>query len=99
MHRSREVLEQRLVDHEVLLARTEAAIQQVRGSRQSRGERRAALQEELWVREQYVAMLRATETEQELPGLGLTDEMIREVRLGDSLAAAWHRFGPPPPGW
>lgn len=83
-----------MIDHEVRLARTEAAIQRARGTRQAHGARRQALQEKLWMREQYVAMLRTASTQEELQALGLTDEMMREARLGDSLAAVWHRFGP-----
>lgn len=92
MNPPRQRLEQRIIDHEVRVARTRAAVQRVHATREAQRERRQALQEMLWLREQCVAMLRTAATEEELQGLGLTDEVMRELRLGDSVSAAWHRF-------
>jgi hypothetical protein len=97
MDGSKQDLEQRLIDHEVRVAWAEAALARARGARRARKERRVALREELWAREQYVAMLRTAASEEELQALGLTDEMMRTAQLGSSLAAVWHRFRPPPP--
>lgn len=84
--------DQRIIDHEVKLTRTTAALERALAGQKARGERRQALAEALWVRQQYVAMLRSARDEGELRELGLTDEMIRDVRLGDSVSAAWRRF-------
>jgi hypothetical protein len=41
-------------------------------------------------------MLMGARSEADLEGLGLTDEVIRDAQLGDSLREAWARFHPPP---
>lgn len=92
MERSSSDQEQRIIDHEVLLARAEAALARATVARDERRQRKAALDELLWVREQYVAILRAAATEQEARDLGLTDEVIRDVELGDSMADVWRRL-------
>lgn len=89
-------LDQSIIDHEVRLGRMEAGLERVRASRQARDETRRAAAEARWFREQYVAMLRSAASEEELQGLGLSDEMIREARLGDSLLEAWKALRPPP---
>lgn len=92
-------LEQRAIDHEVRLARARTVLEACRIARLLRMESKEARGELLWLREQYFSMLRAAGTEQEVRELGLTDEAVREARLGATVAEAWqrvHRLIPPP---
>ena len=95
---SRDDLEQRAIDYEVRLAHARVVQEQSRIARLQRMESKEARGELLWLREQYFSMLRAAGTEQEVRELGLTDEAVREARLGATVADAWqrvHRFIPP----
>jgi type II secretory pathway component PulF len=87
----REEFEQRLIDHEVRVTRAREAVEQYQGGRQSRAELRTSAAEDRWFREQLITMLAAASTLEDLAGLGLTDELVRTTRLGDSLAEAWAR--------
>jgi hypothetical protein len=89
--------QQKIIDHEVLLAQARVVREQSRIARQERIDGKVALGELLWLREQYISMLRAAETEQEVRELGLTDEAIREANLGTSVGDAWQRAHTPPP--
>lgn len=88
--------QQRIIDHQVLLAQAGVLREQSRIARQGRIDGRAAQGELQWLREQYLSMLRAAETEVEARQLGLTDEVVREARLGMSVADAWERTRTPP---
>lgn len=84
--------EQRIIDHEVRVAHTEALVEQTRAARRARVENRGLEAESQWFRQQYITMLRSAATSQELHDLGLTDELVRDARLGGSLTEAWERF-------
>lgn len=92
--RSREELEQRLIDHEVRLSearetgqRYTASLKLCQASQSGQADRR-------WYRGELVSMLAAARTEADLHGLGLSDEVVRDARLGKSLREAWERFRP-----
>ncbi len=95
--RDRGEYEQRLIDHEVRLTESREAIARYLGGRQSREDGRSSAAEERWFREQLIAMLAGASSEDDLAGLGLTDELVRKARLGDSLAEAWARHHHPSP--
>jgi hypothetical protein len=89
---SRAGYEQRRIDHEVRLSRAREVVEGYVGGRASREERRSSAAENRWFREQVAAMLAGAAREEELAGLGLSDAMVREARLGDSVAEAWARY-------
>jgi hypothetical protein len=86
-------LEQRIIDHEARVTRTQELRAFSDGARERRREQRDANAEERWLREGMISILRAAESEREVRELGLSDEVIREARLAQSLAEAWQRFG------
>jgi hypothetical protein len=88
----REEFEQRLIDHEVRRGRVDEAREQFTALRESRWESRSSWEDWRWYRRELIAMLAAAGTEAELRGLGLSDEVIREARLGATLLEAWARF-------
>jgi hypothetical protein len=99
--RRREETEQRLIDHEVRLSEAREAGERFTAARESRRDARGRQSDRLWYRRELIAMLRAAQTEDELHELGLSDAVVREARLGDSLAEAWAsfrlwQFSPPP---
>lgn len=80
--------EQRIIEHEVLLSRTRAIIQDYLVARQERADARAATEQNAWMRTQVSDMI-ARASADELEGLGLTDELMRELRLGTSVQGVW----------
>lgn len=95
--RSREEVEQRMIDHEVRLTRAREAGQMYVARLRARQERESNEAERQWYRRELISMLRSARTEADLHGLGLSDRVVREARLGGSLLEAWARFCPPPP--
>ncbi|MBW3570500.1 MAG: hypothetical protein KY467_05295 [Gemmatimonadetes bacterium] len=89
-------LEQRLIDHEVRLSEARETGYRYTAARELRRERGSREADRRWYRGELVAMLTAARTERELHGLGLSDQVVREARLGDSLLEAWMRFHPQP---
>lgn len=89
---NRDEYEQRLIDHEVRISRAREAVAKYQGGRESREERRSGAAEERWFRKQLVSMLSGAATVQDLEGLGVSDEVVREARLGESVAEAWARY-------
>ena len=94
MARRREELEQRIIEHEARLSRARATIDDCLARQQARRERGQAAAETEWVREQIISMIAGAEGEQELEGLGLSDEVVRELELGSSLREVWIRYRP-----
>lgn len=90
-HRKDE-LEQRLIDHEVRLTEAREAGETYIAGRESRMERHGSRADQRWYRGELIAMLQAADTEAELRGLGLSDAVVREARLGNSVMDAWTRF-------
>lgn len=90
--------EQRQIDQEVRLSRTRETMHLSHEARERRRDRRSARAENAWFRDQLILMLKGAETEEELAGLGLSDGLIQEANLGDSLVQAWSRFRPDPMG-
>lgn len=97
MSGAQEDREQRIIDHEVRLSRAREAVAHTRGKREGRSTRRAAAAEQAWHRENVISMLGSVATEQELQELGLSDDVVQEVGLGDSLLRAWKAFRRVPP--
>jgi|GEM_PF-3936973 len=95
MAQSREAREQQVIDHQVLLSRTREIIHDYVAGQQGRTEARDSLQQSIWIRRQIADMI-ARSTPDELDALGLTDDMMRELRLGTSVQAAWEALHPPP---
>lgn len=93
---SGEEFEQRLIDHEVRRGRVLEARERFVASRERRQELRSRRGGLHWYRRELAAILAAARTEQELHELGLSDEVVREARLGDTLREAWGRFRLPP---
>lgn len=89
--------EQRLIEHEVRLSNAREAGALYAASRDARQDRRTAAADRRWYRKQLISMLIEAGTEADLEGLGLSDEVMREARLGDTVHAAWTRFHPPSP--
>lgn len=90
--KGREELEQRLIDHEVRLTRAREAGELYAAARDARKEKQSGQADRRWYREQLISMLKAARTEADLEGLGLSDEVMREARLGESVHEAWTRF-------
>lgn len=90
--------EQRIIDHEVRLSRARESVAQCHDRQQRWSDRRAATAEQDWYREEVVSILAAATTEQELQSLGLSNRVIREVGLGESLLKAWRSVHPRNPG-
>lgn len=92
-------MDQRSIDHEVRLTELRERRQQYAVSRQSLRERESGRADRRWYRGELIAMLAAARAEADLRGLGLSDDVVREARLADTLTEAWARFGPhfPPP--
>ena len=95
--RSKEEMEQRVIDHEVHLSKVRERSQRYAASRESHEVRESGRKDRRWFRGELIAMLAAARTEADLHGLGLSDDLVREVGLGDTLTQAWTRFRPPPP--
>ena len=95
--RSREETEQRLIDHEVQMSKVRETRQRHAATRESWQVRESGRADRRWYRGELITMLAGARTEADLHGLGLSDAMVREARLGDTLAEAWTRFRPPPP--
>jgi hypothetical protein len=96
MASSRESRQQRLIEHEMRLSRTRALIDRYAAWMQERDDARDAGRETAWVRRRMAEMI-AGASPDELHALGVTDEVVREMRLGTSLRDAWSRLHPPPP--
>lgn len=94
MAENRDGLEQRIIDHQVRLSGVREAAEAYYASREDRRERRTVFAEKRWERGQVISMLAGAASERELEHLGLSDALIREAGLGDSLAHAWTRFRP-----
>lgn len=100
MTRRMEDIQQRMIDHEVRMSEAREIGELYTASRESRHERQISQADGRWYRGELIAMLTAARSERDLHGLGLSDDVVREARLGDSLAEAWTRFRPqhrPPP--
>lgn len=96
----REEIEQRLIDHEVWLSTFREAEEIYAAGQASRRDVQRGAADRRWYRRELVAMLSAARTEREARELGLSDAVVREARLGDTLLQAWARFRPqhlPPP--
>ena len=89
-------MEQRLIDHEVRLSEARESGYRYAAARDVRRERHGSEADRRWYRGELIAMLTAARSERELHGLGLSDQVVREARLGDSLLEAWTRFRPQP---
>ncbi len=88
----REELEQKLIEHEVRLSTAREAGELYVASRAARQDERSSVADRRWYREQLISMLMEARTEADLEGLGLSDEVVREARLGNSVHEAWSRF-------
>jgi hypothetical protein len=88
--------EQRLIEHEVRLSKAREAGERYALGREAREDQWSSAEDRRWYREQLISMLIEARTEADLEGLGLSDEVIREARLGDSVHAAWTHFHPSP---
>ncbi|HEX6371899.1 MAG TPA: hypothetical protein VF006_23450 [Longimicrobium sp.] len=93
----REDLDQRLIEHEVRLSKAREAGEQHAAFRDAWEVQQSGRADRQWYRRQLISMLAEARTEADLTGLGLSDEVIREARLGKSVHEAWTRFHPPPP--
>ena len=80
--------QQQIIDHEVRLSRAAALVHEYQRRRSLRAEARLHWEQATWLRRQLAGMI-ADMPRDELHELGLTDQMVREARLGDSLQAAW----------
>lgn len=89
--------EQRLIEHEVRLSKAREAGELYVAGRDARQDERSSVADYRWYRQQLISMLLSARTESELEGLGLSDEVMREARLGNSVHEAWAGFHPPPP--
>jgi hypothetical protein len=91
-----EELEQKLIEHEVRLSKAREAGALYALGREARKDSRSSVTDRRWYREQLVSMLIEARTEADLEGLGFSDEVVREARLGNSVHEAWARFHCPP---
>lgn len=98
MAESGENREQRIIDHEVRLSRTREIVEGYAAGRRARGESREAWRQAAWMRERLAGLIAGASLE-ELDSLGVTDQVVRELRLGASVQAVWRRLhsSPPPP--
>ncbi len=87
-------LDQRIIDNEVRLSRSRALIEDTFLQRERWADAREAGEEAAWLRGRLAAMI-AGASGGELEELGLTDDMVREAGLGNSLRDAWERLHPP----
>jgi hypothetical protein len=87
-----EEFDQKLIDHEVRVTKAREAGEIHAAGRDSLAERQNSQADRRWYRGELVAMLTAARSEADLHGLGLSDAVVREARLGDSLLEAWTRF-------
>lgn len=87
-----EELEQRIIEHEARLSRARETVDDCLARRQARRERGQAAAETEWVREQIVSIIAGAADEEELEGLGVSDEVVRELGLGSSLREVWSRY-------
>lgn len=90
----REQLDQRLIEHEVRLSKAREAGELYALRREAREDHWSSAADRRWYREQLISMLMAAPTEADLEGLGLSDEVMRDARLGESVHEAWARFHP-----
>jgi hypothetical protein len=86
--------DQKLIDHEVRVSKAREAGEIHAAGRDSLRERQSSQADRRWYRGELIAMLTAACSEADLHGLGLSDAVVREARLGDSLLEAWTRFRP-----
>ena len=94
--------QQRMIEHEVRLSEAREAGEEYAVRLGDRFDQQSGYADRRWYRDQLVSMLMEARTEADLAGLGLSDEVIREARLGESVHEAWTRYHPPPPqlpGW
>lgn len=87
--------EQKLIDHEVRVSEAREIGERHVAGRDVRRERTSSQADRRWYRRELVDMLTAARTEDDLRELGLSDEVVREAGLGDSLMEAWARFRGP----
>lgn len=90
----RKELDQRLIEHEVRLSERREAREEYAARLKVRHDQLSGHADGRWYRDQLISMLMEARTEADLSGLGLSDEVMREARLGDSVHAAWTRFHP-----
>jgi hypothetical protein len=83
-------LQQRIIDHEARLSRAAGLVHDYQERQRARAAARLSWEQSAWLRRQLAQMI-AESPRDELHALGLTDEMVRESRLGDTLQAAWDR--------
>jgi hypothetical protein len=88
--------EQRIIDHQVLLSRTREIMERFAARERAWGDRREARQQTAWLRRQLADLI-ASASPEDLEALGVTDQAVREVRLGASVQAVWRRLHVPPP--
>lgn len=88
-------LQQRMIEHEVRLSEKREAGEQYTARLEARFDQQSGHADRRWYRDQLVSMLMEARAEADLSGLGLSDEVIREARLGESVHEAWTRFHPP----
>lgn len=88
-------MEQRMLDHEMRLSRTAELVLRYRAARRARLAARAAWEQDTWMRREISEMIAAARRD-ELDHLGLTDDVVRELRLGDSVLEAWEKLHPAP---
>ena len=94
MSRPSDEMDQRAIDHEVRLTELRERRQRYATSRGLLQERESGRADRRWYRRELIAMLTAAQTEADLHGLGLSDDVVREAGLGESLVEAWTRFRP-----
>jgi hypothetical protein len=88
----KEQLDQRLIEHEVRISERREAREQYVAGLGVRHDQQSGQADRRWYRGQLISMLMEARTEADLAGLGLSDEAIREARLGESVHTAWTRF-------
>jgi hypothetical protein len=84
--------EQKVIDHEVRMSKAREVGQVYSDGRDSRTAGRSTQADRRWYRAELVGMLREARSEADLRGLGFSDDVVREARLGDTLLDAWARF-------
>ena len=87
--------EQRIIDHEVRLSRTREIVERFAAREGVWAERYEARQQTAWLRRRLIDLIASTPLE-EMENLGLTDQSVRDVRLGTSVREVWERLHPPP---
>lgn len=87
--------EQRMIDTEVRRSVAREADEAFTAARDAHQERESSRADRRWYRGELIAMLTAAKTASDLHELGLSDDVVREARLGDTLVQAWARFRPP----